>query len=392
MRLSSFGLSATLYFLLLFLLGRLVTPIGDEPDFHYRFSRIIEGQNIYFSLFTDLIFPLSNNLFGCLVENGVDKFLPSIGTNCYMSIYDVLIRSLISLLPLSPLLILFILRSYFHKPICILNKGLSIQEFDCRIDAVILTFLFPGFLYYIGLLSEEQIFLCISLYLFILRGNVVLTIFIFFALYKIDAGNFFIIIFYFIYRYICIYIYRFINEFILIAFFIVTIFISFWLSFSLLIIFNLFEGAIFQEIVSRVDDIKSALNSPQLYSFNIPLIYRPFVTVSSAVLMTASGMKGIFGYPFFAIGIIYLIKNIFLKYNSSNIIKYNILINILSPLFFIITLVFLMPTYANFKYYTFLLPYIFYGALFIIRARKIFFFNIFLSLLCYSTFIFYILL
>jgi len=380
---SRFSVACVFIFATFLLVSRFILPMGDEPDWDYRISRIINNR-YFFTVVKDNINQILINSNNCFYENSIFDFIYTSQVYCISNCLQTFFRFFLAIVPLTPLLIILI----FRNSLFLSKKSFfSTEQNSRRLDAVSLTLIYPSFIYYIGLVSEEQLFLCITIYIFLFKDLKIFTIFFYIALYYIDTGNFIVYVGGLLFLEAVKFTYKCLGHWC--AFLWPTIFliVSYFESYELLKIFIIFDDTYLIDIFRRAQDIYSVLNLGA-YSSDVPLLLRILVTVSSAVLMTASGIKGILGYPIFVIGIIYIIfrfKKLKLFHSK------DFLLHIYSPIAFIFSVVLLIPTHANFKYYAFLLPNIFYGFLAFFDKKSIYSFNILLLISSFSIFFYYFL-
>lgn len=107
-----------------------------------------------------------------------------------------------------------------------------------------------------------------------------------------------------------------------------------------------------------------------------PLIFRPFITFMTFVFMTPAKIGAYILYPIYGIILIIAIKKFlkksFLHENKESFIYF------ITPIVFIISIVFILPGYSQAKYYIFMLPFILYGLLKVFKFKSILLFAIWL--------------
>ena len=160
---SLFGLSVALAFCILALAYRVTLPFGDEPDFTVRALELVEVEFPAWTPYYWLSGWLQHlNVFSsCIVIASPTEVLAQIdGASCGEGMSQVLGRTLLMVLLASPVLLVVAWRGVGLAVLRATVKGQS-AELNQRIDALGLSLLVPGMIFYLGLLSHEQLTLLI---------------------------------------------------------------------------------------------------------------------------------------------------------------------------------------------------------------------------------------
>jgi hypothetical protein len=345
-----------LAFVIFSLLLHSFLPILDEPDISVKYFQFIDLGFFDFLSYNDYYY---NNK--CVINSGAMSLWASFSPDCYYSFSYTLNR-------------VFFHSFLFGIFFIILLLILRYSSYDVsKLYAVLLSFLFPSILYYTGLLSNEIFSLLVSLSIILFIDKKFILGFLLFAIFLIDFGNFFVV-FYFIIVY---FFSRFFSRaygykklfyfgFILVSFFYVIGF------------YALEYLKVFSFMVDKVDAILFKFvegDSVELVD-KYPVILRPFITVLTGTFMTPSGVKSVFIYIYLLILFSFLFYNFFFLKNN-NFFKINFDSIFIKNTYFsavvtVLSFVFILPVYANAKYFVFLIPFFLYPFVLIFGANKIF--------------------
>jgi hypothetical protein len=382
-RVSYFGLISVVSFIILAFIGRIVFPFGDEPDWIVRAPQVLFDEHPIwspYSLFSSWFNLLDIDASRCQVNAGALSLWAYIPQACSESFSQVVVRWFTMVFVLLPLILILIFRWGFIQAMNLLNVKLSSLEWNLRIDTLGISLVFPGMLFYLGVLAEEQLFLVGALYIFLFWGfwKVIFVLLIF--LLAIDFGNSIVAIFYVLSM----------------LFFIKLRNVSrnlFFLGISLFVFFALFVDYRILEFFIQLDFLPEDFNAKSESMFNAfdgselltkyPILLRPVVTFISFIFMTPSGVKVPLLY------IVYFLLFSFISMRTLRIECAKLDLYWFVPLAVIVFFVFLFPTYANAKYYIFMMPFFIYVALRLYDRAKVLLISsssslfVFLSLLMY---------
>ena len=192
------GLMWILLFCLLAFIGRILLPFGDEPDFPVRAPHVLFGEHPIWSpyyLFSewfnylDVDVSARFNVIGCKIDAGALSLWATISSSCSDDLIPIIIRWISTLIILSPIFLIIIFRRGFIKFANIFTLKLSDKEWNLRIDSLGISMLFPGAIYYLGLLSVEQLHLALALYIFLFWGFWLPILGLLAILFSVDFGN-----------------------------------------------------------------------------------------------------------------------------------------------------------------------------------------------------------
>jgi hypothetical protein len=379
------GLMLTLLFCLLAFIGRILFPFGEEPDWPVRAPHILFGEHPIWSpyyLFSTWFNYLDVYGSRCQIDAGALSLWATISASCSDGLIQIIIRWISTLIILSPMFLIIIFRRGFIKFANTFNLKLSDKEWNLRIDSLAISMIFPGAIYYLGVLSVEQLHLALALYIFLFWGFWLPVLGLLAILFSIDFGNS-MVVFSFI--------------------FLMTIFTRirllrrtwYFLGLLSLISFGLIFDYHLLNIFTTLDFLPDKLldkSESILDTYNIhqselltkyPIFFRPIITLMTFIFMTPSGIK---------VPLIYIIIGLYTLILSFKVVKSkdsNIEIFWFGPMAIILFFTFLFPTYVNAKYYIFMLPFFVYAALGHYSRKSILIlfsfsnFLVFLSLLMY---------
>ena len=126
------------------------------------------------------------------------------------------------------------------------------------------------------------------------------------------------------------------------------------------------------KFLSKVEAISNSFNNSELLT-KYPVFLRPVITFMTFVFMTPAGIKVPLMYILFGLFTLILSLKVFKSRND------NIDIFWFTPMSIILFFTFIFPTYANAKYYIFMMPFFVYAALGYYSRKSI------LILFCFSS-------
>jgi hypothetical protein len=372
-KISKFGLLVGFNYIVLAFIFRSLLPNGDEPDWIVRAPGVLLNEHPFWSPYNWLSGFLSNieiNSSRCFVQASPLSLWSSIPSSCSEDTEQIFYRWMSTILIISPLIFLAIFKNIFIKILNYIYKNINVVEWNLRIDAVSLSLIFPGVLYYSGLMAEEQLYLIVALLIFLFWGAWIPLVLIIFLLYQIDIGNFFVstlfVVIMFIFdnyktiRYLKYY-------FLLMA----LIVVSFIYGHELLY-YSTSLGLMPDIMLMKTEAIYNSLEDGELIS-KYPIALRPVVTFMSFSFMTPSGLKA---------PLVYIFMGYFLMLISFKVAKSK---NHQSHLFWFVSIgvvlifIFIFPNYSNAKYYIFIFPFLIRVALNYFSRMKIFIFGMSMS-------------
>lgn len=334
----------------LILLFRLVLPNGDEPDYHVRLSGLVNSD--VFSPVSWLYDNLSLNVIykpACTVISSVYSFAGSIsGAECFLSKEDYFVRSFSHLLSalfiFSGVLIFEIYRFRIRKFYCPSDPLVR--------DSILVSLLFPGYLYFLGLASIESLTLILSTFTVLFIRSTVLVLFFFLSVFYIDVGNSIVLLF-FIMSYTlffwCAKTFKRISVYLIFSLGLV---IVLSLGTKVILFFSVLPSPIGNKAIS-IYNVLTIGGQADLVS-KYPAFFRPVYTFTTLVLHTPSYLSSIASFGLIgSVSFILFFKRKSLKsLFSSN----RILALFMAAFSTIIYVTAILPTYAYGKYYAFLIP------------------------------------
>ncbi len=353
-RFSRFGLRITLAFCMLALAFRWTLPFGDEPDFTVRAVELVEVEFPAWTPYYWLSGELQHlNVFSsCAIMASPTELLAQIdGASCGEGMGQVLGRTVLMVLLASPVLLVVAWRGVGLAALRATVKGQS-YELNQRLDALGLSLLVPGMIFYFGLLSHEQLTLLISLFVFFFWGNWFIVAGLLALIGSLDLGNA-----------------------VIVAAFLVVHAIITWavaklgLKWATVLVGGLLasayvsgaEGLTYIRYLSLLESKADAILQKSLdadFFDKYPLILRPVITFMTGIFMTPSGVKIFPLYVVYGVGLLVMLNRLRKIHGAGPLLS-----SMLSVSTTIMFFSFLLPDYANAKYYIFLAPFILYAAL-----------------------------
>ena len=382
-RTSHFGLITVFSFVFLYFIARLLFPFADEPDWTVRAPYVLFGEHLIWSpyyLFSEWFNYLDINESRCQIDAGAFSLWATISSSCSDGLIQVIIRWTTTLIILSPMFFIVIFRGWFIKFSNTFNLKLSDKEWNLRIDSLAISMIFPGVIYYLGVLSVEQLHLAVALYIFLFWGFWLPILGLFTILLSIDFGNSIVALSFIL----LMIIFTRIRQLKRTWFFLGLIFLILFAWISGYQLLDMFTQLDFlpDKFLSKSKAMSDAFNTSELLT-KYPVFLRPVITFMTFVFMTPAGIKVPLMYILFGLFTLILSLKVFKSRNS------NIEIFWFVPMSIILFFTFLFPTYANAKYYIFMMPFFIYATLRYYSRKSILIlflfssFFVFLSLIMY---------
>jgi hypothetical protein len=381
------GLLYTFVLILMMVMGRLIFPFGDEPDFETRIQRLQDNQ--YLSVFVNEL-NIEKDSKECQIISSRGDIFAKISFGCLAKNAEHFVsRMIFSMVVISPIILILIFRRQMYG-FFNLRKSIHYQEWKKRLNAVALSTIFPGMHYALGYLSKEAITLVVSLLIFIFFGRYLIMSVLLLTLFLIDDGNFIVVLLSLLLYLLFFVVYRLTNRRVLIITFASIILLAYFFGDALLDL--LAENGNYE----KLSDILS--NNPSLFD-KYPKILRPVITLLSGIFMTPTGVNSILIYVFS------LLFSVFLFFRWGNYFSMNVsyklnkdfslngdlipMVAFLVSITTVLVLVFSVPTHSWAKYYMFLLPFLIYVFLGLVSEATLFYFFIFLNIVLFINLIFY---
>ncbi|MES2826456.1 MAG: hypothetical protein V4732_22905 [Pseudomonadota bacterium] len=349
-------------FIALSFVFRFLFPFGDEPDFTYRIEDLLAIDDDSWSLYGFLNFLLSDLQLNssCIINAEPFSLWARIDSACVESFAGVVYRTILMLFIIAPLFFVIVFPRSVILFFQILKVKFDKQVLSQRLTAVGVSLLFPGMLYSMGVLAQEQLTLMLSLLIFVLWDSLILVGCCIALIMLVDVGNSLVVV-----------------TFVLSAIFYAWLAkkLSLKIVFSLMIVQILGAYAIGFSALSLLTSVpllapKAQLMMDALSGSDLidkyPVILRPVITYMSFVFFTPAYIKVPILYVLVAFGVIHMTFRCVTKYSqyqlhtarSISILKGNIVMCLVA-ISTILSFVFIFPTYGNAKYYIFMLPFIF---------------------------------
>lgn len=396
---SRFGLIAYVFFIVSILFMSTLIPYGDEPDFEIRYERLQNEEISKFDLHHYVnFFPQLGQGEDCIYESGSKSILAKISPECIALNLSVVPYKLFHVLFITaPIFFLVVFRKQAYR-LFFSSTNESFIDWERKVDATILGILLPSAVYAFSFVSQEVFSYSLLFLLLIISRSPFWVSLLLLWIFLLDFGAFLVagtfissLVFFLAIR----------KKISLVAVFWcagILIFFSYIIGEELLI----YLAGI--NIQSKFSEVQNAISSKEAYE-NYPLIIRPVIAVLSLSFMTASGIKSIALYLFWAILAIYFMFRLYhfcgLKKNahlSSRSYKWfsektsQAVIGFLGMVTTIFCIVLIAPTHTNAKYYIFMLPFAVYPLLYLFNRYILLFVILFSSILLYlNIVIFYML-
>lgn len=369
-RFSQYGLYCVLSFLTWTVLLRVALPFGDEPDFGVRAVELVEGYHPFWVPYYWLG-ELLNELqvdSHCVVEASPTTILGYIdSTFCKQSLDQIFYRIVLTVVCSAPLIFVVVYRRALHKILRFFRLRLKANELNERLDALGTTLLIPGMVFYLGLLSHEQFSLVISLLIVVVWGNWILVLGLATFTSVLDLGNGAVVFGFLAIYFIASLIWRYFGRKGLVIFVIGVAVNAFIGGHELMR-----HAQVMPLLTERAEAIYvKSLTADFLDKY--PIILRPVITFITGTFMTPTGIKAVPVQLMFAVAIVVGLVRLRKRQQQIKIfipmrrnqpqqptreISGARLLPFVAALTTIISFTFMLPDYANAKYYMFLAPFL----------------------------------
>ncbi|HBQ8757375.1 TPA: hypothetical protein L9B17_004681 [Klebsiella quasipneumoniae] len=327
-------------FLILMVSARFVFPFTDEPDFPARSAELLGFRDTLlfnpYQIFGNII-NIDDSIKDhqlCIIKSSTLSLWPVIGDGCTQDWQKLLMRAFYNIFMLSPFLLLLIGP---NKSNSFISKG-----------AVLISLLFPGVIYYLGLFTNEQFSLILSLIAttYLSRSKLIIFILCIF-IFILDSGNSVVFIMVVAMYYLNIYLNRYLSLKKIALLSLAFIMLCYSLNTAALDFFNSLPI-----IGQKAQAMTEQLDGSVFYE-KYPLFLRPVITYMTFVYMSPAYIKSIPLYLFFPLFVFYAHK----KRNGNNECGDNrLVLFLLAFITSTLSLVYMFPTYGNAKYYIFAFP------------------------------------
>lgn len=366
---------------------RFLFPFGDEPDFLYRAENLIYSDYSIFSPYNLIsqVFVDFELISQCSSSHGVfSVWAYTGGAGCVEPVWQILTRVLSVIFVSFPMFLILTFRRLSFGAVRIFSKFRDPRDWNQRSDTLSLTLLFPSVIFYLGVLAAEQLVLILSLLIFQFWRSSPIVIVLLVSVFSVDFGNGIVLLAFLV----LVLVFNLIDRNLGFP----GLFLAMAVMFSTCLVLG-------YSLLGYLDDItligqKAASINAKAISIGdeirakYPVILRPVITYMSGVFMTPAGVKVIPAYLLTFFGLVLVTIKVFKSFRfhkyTDGKSKYYVefrsaCVNALAAISTVISLVFLLPDYANAKYYVFLLPYIFFISSFVVPTTKLAYFNIVIS-------------
>jgi hypothetical protein len=362
---SRFGFRIGFAFFILALAFRATLPFGDEPDFTVQALYLVENEfdswTPYYWMHGSL--QQLNIYSNCAIVASPTEVTAQIDVaSCGEGVGQVLGRTLFMVFITSPIWLVIMWR---NLGLVLLSASVRCapEKINRRIDALGLSLLLPGMIYYLGLLSHEQLTLLISLFVFFFWGNWLIIAGLLGLIGSLDLGNA-VVVAAFLAIYIVITwalsIFGIKLASIMLGGFLTYVYMSGLESLNFIGYLPLLE--------SKVNAIlQEALDADFIDKY--PLILRPIITFMTGVFMMPSGVKIFPLYLIYGAALLVMMNRLRLRKLHDIGSDLPVLLSVIAT---IMLFSFLLPNYTNAKYYMFLAPFILHSALTVFSRKWIF--------------------
>lgn len=347
-----------LLFIIFSVLFRFVLPFGDEPDFIVRAPRFVLDTPDFISPYFLGINKNLDYLSLCHSHGNLLDFLSVIEfSTCSQDVYQVFLRLFNQFFLMVIPWLLLIFRDVFY---IWLND--TVEVIDSKLDALSITFFTSSFIYYYGVLGWEQYLLLLSAFTFLFLSNLIFLSLLVLWIFSIDLGDSVIVI----YSIFLSYVYKWTAK--KYGFKYVTI-LSIFIILTALILGTTLVG--FFEKISLLSSKAQAISAAYEYSDlrnKYPIYLRPVITYLTLVLYLPSGVKALCAIFVSSIGLAYIfVSSIKIRRNFCK----ESFCYLMTFITVIVSVVFILPGYANAKYYVFMLPMFYFFVLSVTRKENV---------------------
>ena len=372
-RMSRFGLASTLLFVVLFLISRLLFPIGDEPDYHVKLERFLNNS------FTFEAVLLEKSAFNELANTGVECVTQAkqmsgwaeISSGCfYLNLRYFLQRACVGLSAVFPIVVVIIFRRFCYRVLG-MSKRISFSEWSSRLDAISVSIIFPSVIYAIGFLSPDVMVLVLALLMLLFIERPLVIAFLLSVMHYYDEGDSIVVAIFLIINYGLFSVFKRVGvaSVLLILPFII---ILLYLYGS-----HLLGFLAYMELFQKIGEVNFAILHINAYDNN-PLILRPLVTYGSFIFMSANWIKSLPLYFYVTVSVCLLVIKIVrtgrsvyeIQYSHEHFYYLRALASSTAAIFMIFCIAFVVPSHAYAKYCLFTLPFLMrFAGYFISRWR-----------------------
>jgi|GEM_PF-1423493 len=382
--LSKLGVLCVLSFIILSFVARILFPFGDEPDFAVRAEKVINGSHPFwspYSIFSSLVDLLDYDSKCLIISTPISFYVYISPDSCIQPLEQISLRWFLMIIIALPLLLGVVLRGpraflrYF-------GGNSSAPNIDDRKNALAVSLVFPGVIYYLGVLAEEQFVLVLSLLMF-LFWQYKLAVFILVALIMtIDLGNSIVIGGFVVMAVFYGFLHNILSLKIIIYLLVIQVVVAYLIGPSILGVTS------YVAFLAEKSDAMAVAIEGGGHIEKYPVLLRPVITFMTFIFFTPAYVKVPLLYILVSVIVIYTFirikkKSYKLKKNPvrSNVGLEGDLLLFSVSVALILTFVFMFPTYGNAKYYVFMTPFLMALFLQVYRAIDMLYF------MCFCNFI-----
>lgn len=397
LHLSVFAASCLLVFLISSVLLRFLMPVGDEPDYYVRLRGLAEPNyhpswSPYRFMQDRLQTLASAGLERCNLVSSPFALWASIDPEtCTDPLARIIDRLIVLLTVTGPLLLLSLVRFGTATSARPPRFGGLATPIDSRLTALSLALCFPSVSYYLGLLSIEQLVLTLTLPSIVFWNRPLVLVALLMLAASVDIGNASVFAFFLLVTRIAVMLDRMFGTWIVILTLLLGVGTTLALGFTVIQF-----AATVPALRESVAAILSSMTGNELLA-KYPILLRPMITYMNFVFSTPANLKVPLAYLLITVLLVVMTSRVrarmrFLVANNriaeARAIRSEAVI-VLAGLGTVLVLVFALPTYANAKYYIFVMPYLMMLALRVFHPKLILSLGIALSAMVFLQIIMY---
>ena len=365
-------------FCALTVIGRIVLPVGDEPDFAFRATQVLQGAGGFDPFFflgwltrwLDYSVACYPGFFPAAVWGSLDT------ATCLDRVGNVVVRSFLTVLVAMPLV--WAMYSRTAARYAMRDDAALVDDRVQRVNALAISLLWPSMAYYLGVLAYEQVTLAASLAVFVFYRRLPAVLAAMAVVLVIDPGNFLILAFFvglakgqeaFVRR----------NR-ISIAWAVLAVCCALALGLGTTLLQSI---PVFQQKAGSILNLYAAIGD---VLSKYPVWLRPFITAFGFVFITPAGVKVVPAYlaALVFVGAILWRMTFRRPPDIDRDAARDDAVLAICALTTVLFFVFTLPTYAQAKYYIFVLPFVFKALLHLFTAQALLRVSIGFSVLVYA--------
>jgi hypothetical protein len=356
-RLSKIGFYSVVLFIIFSFIFKILLPFGDEPDFAVKAYGIKFGESLSaLSLFPEDVAAALDLNTSCSIDSTPFSLTSSIsGSGCNETIGQGTLRLIVTLITFSPILFALIFRNFFINHFYSQDASQQRMMARIRMDGLTVAIPFSGFIYYAGLLSNEQITLMLSSLALVFIDKKLFVLVLMSVAAIVDFGNAVVASSFFLAYFGIKFVYTYFGRQIVYTFLVISISFVSVAGVSILEYVPLDFGRFSDKASAMLWVLTEGSQADRVDKY--PVFFRPILTCLSFVLYTPNYIKASLAYIYFFSFLAYCAtKKVTSEYRE---FLTDLDCLLLSFVFTVLFYTLSFPTYANGKYYIFMLPIVF---------------------------------